>query len=111
VWGAGVRAGDQEQVPGAGLHGRAHLLDHLGLRDHRLPGHVTAPLRRHLVLDVQRGHPRRVVLPHRAQDVQVVPVAVVGVGDHRHADRLYEPPRLVDHLPERQQPDVRPPEQ
>ena len=76
-----------------------------------LPVHVAAALGRHLVLDVQRGDAGRRVLAHRAHDVERVAVAVVGVGDHRHADGLHEPPRVVGHLGEREQPDVGAPEQ
>ena len=62
----------------------AHLLDHLARVDHVLAVHVAAALGRDLVLDVQRGDPGRLVLAHRAHDVERVAVAVVGVGDQRH---------------------------
>jgi hypothetical protein len=60
-----------------------------------------------LILDVRRRDTRRIVLAHRADDVQRIPVAVVGVGDHRHADGLHEAPCLVCHLRERKEPDIR----
>ena len=79
--------------------------------DHLLALHVAAALRRDLVLDVQRGDPGRGVLAHRAHHVERVAVAVVGVGDQRHAHRLREPPRVAGHLVEREQADVGPAEQ
>ena len=83
---ARVGAGDDQQLAvAARLDRGAHLLDHLGRVDHLLALHVAAALRRDLVLDVQRGDAGRGVLAHRAHDVERVAVAVVGVGDQRHA--------------------------
>jgi hypothetical protein len=105
--GARVGAGDDHEVVRAARLDRGpHLLDHLICRDHVLARQMPAALRRHLVLEMERRHPGRLVLADCAHDVERVAVAVVGVGDHGDADGLHETAGVVDHLAERQQPDV-----
>jgi hypothetical protein len=72
---------------------------------------VSAALRDRLIFDVERGDPGGGVLADRADHVERVAVAVVGVRDDRHGNRLHEPACLIGHLAEREQPDVRAPEE
>ena len=76
-----------------------------------LPFHVTALLGCHLILDVDAGDPRPLVLLHGADDVERVAVAGVGVGDDRQFAGGDDPGGVVDHLAHREQADVGPPEQ
>ena len=92
---AGVGAGDDDEVGiGPVLGGRADLVAELLGGDHLLARDVPALLGRHLVLDVEPGHARLLVFPHRAHDVEGVAVAGVGVRDDRQRDAGREmPPR------------------
>jgi hypothetical protein len=67
---------------------------------------VPAPLRHHLILEVNRADPGGLVFTHGPDHVDRVTVAGVGVGDHRDVDRLRDPVRVVDHLRKRHQADV-----
>ena len=55
---------------------------------------MAAFLREALVLDVDAGDAAPLVLAHRAHDVELVAVAGVGVGDHRHATAAAMRPAL-----------------
>jgi hypothetical protein len=52
------------------------------------------------------GDAARLVLAHRARDVELVAVAGVGVGDQRHRDRARHDGGVVDHLAHRQEAEV-----
>src|SRR5678809_901175 len=69
-------------------------------------GHVAAPLGNHLVFDVDTGHAGADVFAHRAHDVDRVAVAVVGVRNDRHGDRVGDVARVQMHLGHRRQPGV-----
>jgi hypothetical protein len=87
------------------------LLRHLLGADDQLALHVTALLGGDLVLDVDPGHPGRLVGADRADHVQRVAVAGVHVGDHRDVHARGDPARVVGHLGHREQAHVGPSEQ
>ena len=80
------------------LDGGPELADHLVGADQRLAAHVPALLGHHLVLELDPGDAGLLVQLHRADDVDRVAVAGVGVGDHRHVDGGDDPAGVVDHL-------------
>ncbi len=99
-----VGAGDDHEVlVGPRRDGRLQLADHLAGRDHVLALHVAAALGRLLVLQVDARHAARLVVVHRADHVDRVAVAGVGICDHRDGDRLRHAPGVLDHLAARQQ--------
>ena len=106
---AGVRAGDDEEVRAAPRRdGGGHLGRHLAGSDELLALHVPALLGHDLVLEMDRGHPGGLVLADGADDVERIAVARVGVGITGMSTACGDPPGVVDHLRQRQQPHVRP---
>jgi hypothetical protein len=81
------RYDDQIGVP-PGIDGGADLADHLVEGDDLLALVMPAFLGGDLVLDVECGDPRLLVLADRADHVDRVAVAGVGIGDDRDGDRL-----------------------
>ena len=61
---------------------------------------------RDLVLDVERGDPRLLVFADRADHVDCVAVAGIGIGDDRDADRLDRQPDKADILGQGQQAEI-----
>ena len=59
---------------------------------------MTAPLRRHLVLEVDAGDAGALVVLDGADHPDGVPVPGVGVGDHRDLHGRDDPPRVANHL-------------
>ncbi len=60
---------------------------------------MATPLRKHLILQLDRGDTGVVVLPHGANNVEPGAVAGVGIGDQRHiAERGDDHPRALGHL-------------
>ncbi len=105
--GQGVGPGDDEEVPlGAGFHGRADLLHVLLPRHDPLAPHVPAPLGPDLILEEAAGRAGRDQLSDRAVDVQRIAVAGVGVDDDRDRHAHGDPPRPLDHLGLREQPQI-----
>jgi hypothetical protein len=94
-----VGARDQHEIGvGGGVARGAELLGHLRHRDHRLVIVVAAPLREHLILEMERRHPRPFQLPHGAAGVQGIAVAGVGIGDDGHARVLHDARDARHHL-------------
>ncbi len=89
-----------------GVDRRLDFTDHLAERDHLLTLVVPAFFRRHLVLDVEGGDPGLFVFPDRADHVERVAVAGVGIGDHRDSHRLDRQPDKAHVLRERQQAEI-----
>ena len=77
---------------------RADLGEKFVARDDHLVVEVAALLREALVLDVQAGDAAPLVLPHRARRVELVAVAGIGIGDHRHVDGRGDAAGIVGHL-------------
>ena len=87
----GVGPGDDEEVPtGPGLDRGANLLHVLLALDHPLAPHVPALLRPHLVFEEAAGRPGGDQLVDRAEDVQRIAVAGVGVDDDRESRTLMQ---------------------
>ncbi len=106
--GAGIGASDQQEVRvGLCRRGGADLCQIVFKRDHRLVVEVPALLGKPLVLDVQPCHPAPLVFAHRAGDVELVAVAGIGVGDHRHLHGRGDPPGIVRHLVHGHEPEIR----
>ena len=110
----GARVGarhHQEVVVGPGVQrGRQRLLEHRGV-DHLLVRQMAAPLREHLIFQLDCGHPGRLVGADGAYHVHRCAVAGVGVGDERDiAQRVGDHPDSVGHFGRGDQPDVGQPE-
>ena len=87
--GARIGPGDDDEVlilPG--VDGGVDLADHLGEADDLLALVMAAFLGRDLVLDMESGDPRFFVFADRADHVDRVAIAGVGIGNDRDADRL-----------------------
>src|SRR5207248_9332672 len=102
-----IRPGDDDQIgvlPGIG--GGADLADHLAEADDLLALVMPAFFGRELVLDVERGDPRLLVFADRADHVDCVAVAGIGIGDDRDADRLDRQPDKADILRQGKQAEI-----
>src|SRR5437660_672766 len=91
---------DEEVRVRARLDRGADLSLELGERNDLVTREMSAALRRHLVLEVERRHPRALVQRHRPPHRERVAVAGVGVGDEGDPDRGGEVASVVDHLAE-----------
>ena len=104
----GVRARDDDQIGVAPrVQRRAQLRDHVCQRDHLLALEEATALRPHLVFEVQRSRARVFVLAQGARHVESIPVAGVGVADHRKRDAARDRAHVLGHLRERQQAEIR----
>ena len=102
-----IRACDQHEVVVTPRRSRGSDLGvHLVGIDDLLVLHVAALLGQHLVLDVDTGDSGLLVLLHRAQDVDLVAVAGVGVGHDGKVGCVGDAAGVVDHLGEPEQADV-----
>ena len=79
---------------------------HLLAGDELLALDVAAPLGIHLVLEMDGRDPRRLELPHRAHDVDRVPVPGIRIGDDGDRHRLGEVVGHHRHLPHGEEADV-----
>ena len=110
--GASVGAGNDDGIGVLPCRDRSPYLGHrLGSRDDLLVLHVPALLRSHLVLEVEAGDPRLLVELDGADDVYGVAVAGVHVRNQWDGDGRGDAPDVLDHLGEREQPDIGAPEQ
>jgi hypothetical protein len=82
------------------------LPDHLAEADDLLALVMAAFLGADLVLDVECGDPRLLVLAHRADHVDRVAIAGVGIGDDRDRDRLDRQPDKADILRQGEQSEI-----
>ena len=97
--GARIRARDDEEIRiGAGRHRRAHLGEVFVERDDHLVVEMAALLREALILDMQAGDAAPLVFADGARGIELVAIAGVGIGDHRHVDRGRDAPGIVGHL-------------
>ena len=104
---ARVGARDDDEIGVlAGVDRGVDLADHLGEADHLLALVMAAFLGRDLVFDVKGGDPRFLVLADRADDVDRVAVAGIGVGDDRDFDRFDRHADKADVLGEGQEPEI-----
>ena len=71
---------------------------------------VTATLRKDLILDVDRRHAGSFECLYRAEDIQLVSVTGIGIGNEGNVDGAGYAPRIVDHLGHREKAEVRVPE-
>ena len=95
----GIAAGDDHEIRIRTRRDRGtDLLRGFLERHNRLSRQAPAPLREHLVFQMDRRHAGALIFPHRALHVELVAEAGVRVGNHRHLDRLNDGGRVVDHL-------------
>jgi len=85
---------------------RADLADRLLAPDHLAPGDMPAPLRRHLVLDMQPGEAGADVFLDRADHVDGVAEPGIRIGDHRRPHRAGDQPGVQRHLGQGDQPGI-----
>src|SRR5215470_16620270 len=105
--GACIGAGNDDQLGIApGVDRGADLADHLAEAHHLFALVMAAFLGRDLILDVERCDPRFLVLADRADDVDRIAVAGIGIGDDRDADRLYRQPDEANVLRHGEQPQI-----
>jgi hypothetical protein len=84
-----------------------HLAHHLPGGDNLLAGEVTAPLRRHLVLDLDRGRPCAFKPAHRAGHGDRVPEAGVRIDDQGEVHHVGDRGDLITQLGQPCEADVR----
>ncbi len=99
VAGEGIGTRDDDEIGvAARLHGRLDLADVLACLDHVLAGHVSAPLGRHLILEVDGRHAGLLVGVHGLDHVDGIAVARIRIGDHGNAHGIGDATGVVDHL-------------
>ena len=108
--GVGARDDDEIRVA-ARVAGGPDFAGRLFDWDHLLAGDVAAALGADLVFDVDRGDTRRLEILHRADDVDRVAVAGVGVGHHRNVDRARDVAGVGGHFGLGDEADVGQPQQ
>ncbi len=97
-----VRPRDNDEITRVPCRdGRSDFPLHLLGTDQRSSRHVTAAFGRSLIFELDSGYSRRLILPHRPNDVQCVAVSGVGVCNNRNRHRLHHTSRAVDHLAHR----------
>ena len=104
---ARIRAGDDHHqgIP-PGIDGGLDLADHLSPRDHLLAVVMPAFLGADLVFEVEGGDPGLFIFAHRADHVERVAIAGIGVGDDRDLDRLDGAADEAHILAKRQEPHI-----
>ena len=83
------------------------LGDHVPRGNQLLAGEMATALRQHLILEVDCRDAGAFVELHGAAHVERAAIAVIGIGDHRDVADGRDACRVVDHLGQRQQADIR----
>jgi hypothetical protein len=104
-----VRAGDHERLARApGIERRADLAAHLVRSDQSLTVEMPAPLRKILVLELNRVGARLLEPAHRAHDIERVAVTGVRINDEMDIDSVAYQRHRVGDLAHAHEANVRP---
>ena len=105
--GARIGARDNREVSAATSGDRSTDLCQIILtRDDLLTFEMTAFLWEFLVLDVDSRDAAALEFTHRTKHVELVPVAGIGIGDHRHLDCGDQTPGIGYHLRHRNEAEI-----
>src|SRR6516225_61984 len=104
---ARVGARDNHEIPVAtGGDGGADLCQIILARDDLFAFEMTTFLREFLILDVDSRDAAALKFAHGAKHVELVAVAGVGIGDHRHFDCGGKTPGIGDHFRHRNEAEI-----
>ncbi len=104
---ARIGAGDDHEFALLRRHGSTDLRHVILARHNLLVVQMAALLRRHLILDMDRRHAAPLIFLHGPEHVQLVAIAGVRIGDHRHRHRPDDTRGILHHLAHRQQAEIR----